>query len=105
MRVLVAAAGNNWFAQGLELDIAAQGKTLLELQERFVRTYDANVALYQEENRSLNDLGKAHQRYLSAYENGSDLTTWESLVNQETFVVKIVPNLDCLAYSYIRLID
>jgi hypothetical protein len=35
LRVLIARDGNHWFAQGLDIDYSASGKSVTEVQERF----------------------------------------------------------------------
>lgn len=46
LRVLITQEGPWWFAQGLEIDYAAQGKSLEEVKEKFARGLCATAHAY-----------------------------------------------------------
>ena len=53
LRVMLFNDDGSWFAQGLEIDYAAQGDTLEEVQERFQEGLGATVDLHLRMNGSI----------------------------------------------------
>ncbi len=43
LRVIICKDGSSWFAQGLEIDYAADGKTLKEVKENFQSGLEATI--------------------------------------------------------------
>lgn len=43
LRVMISRAGNFWYAQGVDIDYAAQGKTVNEVKERFGAGLEATI--------------------------------------------------------------
>jgi hypothetical protein len=68
-----AGAKDVWVAQGLQYDIAAQGATLKEAQNRFIRTLEENLALgfSRGAKEPLADFKKAPKRYWDAFSSSS----------------------------------
>ena len=63
-----------WVAQGLEYDIAAQGKTIRDAMLAFERTVVGHIVLDLQNNRQpLSALPKAPRFYWNQYEQGEPL--------------------------------
>lgn len=69
VRVLVGPWGDQWIAQGLEYDIAAQGPSAALALRSFVRLLHARIRLDLQRNREpLADLPPAPEHFVAAWE-------------------------------------
>lgn len=87
--VIVCPSGKYWVAQCLEMDWGAQGSSLEELRDRFIRGYDATIMLCLQEQKTPPNGDGVPKRYKKAVKKASMLTTWYSAC--DFFEVKIVP--------------
>lgn len=72
VRVLLYREDDMWVAQCLEHDIAAQGKTLDEVQNKFHQTFIGQVILDLEAGKQpLKNVPKAPAEFLKMFENSS----------------------------------
>ena len=68
IRVVLFRDGDFFIAQGLEVDISAQGKTAEEAYERFGVVFDAELREARDTGRSIFDIGPAPLPFRALYE-------------------------------------
>ena len=72
--VVLLQEGDYWVTQGLEYDIAAQGKTISEAKKAFERTITGQIFMDIRENRKpLQGIEKAPQEYWDKFERAEPL--------------------------------
>lgn len=68
LRVIVFKEGNLWIAQGLELDICAQGPDLTTVKSRFLAT----LRIECETGNPVESIGPSPERFQSLWDKRSD---------------------------------
>jgi hypothetical protein len=72
--VLIMVEGGYYVAQGLEIDVCAQGRTLDELIERFVGTLYSQILLYKMDGMEEEQYLSAPQKYFDRFEKAQPIT-------------------------------
>jgi hypothetical protein len=73
--VLILREGDSWVAQGLEYDIAAQGKTIAAAKTAFERTFVGQIVVdVLHGKQPLEGVSRAPRSYWTKFEHGERLT-------------------------------
>jgi predicted RNase H-like HicB family nuclease len=83
--LIVPAAEGGYYAQGIEIDFAATGKTEEEVREHFQESFVATIRRYIDRGRSLSGLFKASTppEYRQAYFSGSSRQVFVCAIGHE----------------------
>lgn len=74
VKVLFLQEGDYWVTQGLEYDVAAQGKTIAEAKKSFENTFLGQIVLDIKENRKpLEGISKAPEEFWNKFKEAKHL--------------------------------